>query len=109
MRPCEAGRLEEMMERLTDLTPEEIKALIQLPNDPLTLEELRKMDGEPVWIHSFSAVQRKTKIACWAIVETIGHANATFLRAGVNCRTTKWFANYGQTWLAYRRKPEENT
>lgn len=46
-------------------------------------------------------------IACWAIVETIGHANATFLKAGVNCRTTKWFANYGQTWLSYHRKPEE--
>ncbi len=33
----------------TGLTPEEIMGLIA-PNDPLTLDELREMDGEPVWI-----------------------------------------------------------
>lgn len=32
----------------TGLTPEEIMALTA-PNDPLTLEELREMDGDPVW------------------------------------------------------------
>lgn len=30
----------------TGLEPEEVKALVQIPNDPLTLEELREMDGE---------------------------------------------------------------
>lgn len=79
-----------------------------LPNDPLTLEELRGMGGEPVWIHSFSSIQKKTRVSGWAIVETVGSANATFVRAGVNCRTAKWFANYGSTWLAYRRKPKED-
>lgn len=79
------------------------------PNDPLTLEELREMDGEPVWLHTFSAVQKKTQISCWAILECSSNANAVFLRAGVNSRLTKWFCNYGQRWLAYRRKPEEGT
>lgn len=77
------------------------------PNAPLTLDELRKMGGEPVWLHTFSSAQKKTNVAQWAIVETVGNANATFLRAGINSRLTKWFANYGNTWLAYLRKPEE--
>lgn len=34
----------------TGLTPEEIMALIAPPDAPLTMEELREMDGEPVWI-----------------------------------------------------------
>lgn len=85
------------------------KTIAPPPNDPLTLEELRKMGGEPVWIHSFSSIQKKPRISGWAIVETVGSANATFVRAGVNCRTTKWFTNYGSTWLAYRRRPEEGT
>ena len=34
----------------TGLEPEEIMALIAPPNAPLTLEELREMDGEPVWV-----------------------------------------------------------
>ncbi|MCX4373471.1 MAG: hypothetical protein OSJ58_16955 [Dysosmobacter sp.] len=33
----------------TGLEPEEITPLIPPPNDPLTLEELREMNGEPVW------------------------------------------------------------
>lgn len=100
MRPCEAGRLEEMMERLTDLTPEEIKALIQLPNDPLTLEELRKMDGEPVFI---IPTRGSGGFCTWMLVDTKYDL----------CREVHGemavFENCGKTWLAYRRKPEENT
>ena len=77
--------------------------------EPLTLDELREMDGEPVWVHTFSAIKKKTNVAQWAILETVGSANATFLRAGVNSRLTKWFCNYGNTWLAYRQKPEEES
>ena len=44
--------LDKVIDRLaayedTGLTPEEIVALIQPPNDLLTLEELREMGGEP--------------------------------------------------------------
>lgn len=76
-------------------------------NVPLTLEELRQMDGEPVWLHTFSAVQKKTQIFQWAILECCSDASAVFLRAGINSRLTKWFCNYGARWLAYRRKPED--
>lgn len=75
--------------------------------EPLTIAELRQMDGEPVYLHTFSSVQRKTNIAQWAIIEAAGDANAVFLRAGCNSRLTKWFCNYGKTWNAYRHKPKE--
>ncbi len=105
--PCEkliAGFLEEPS---ADVIPAHRKE--KAHNDPLTLDELRKMEGQPVWMHTFSAVQKKTNVAQWAILETVGSANATFLRAGVNSRPTKWFCNYGERWLAYRQKPEEGT
>ncbi len=50
----------------TGLTPEEIKALIPPPNDPLTLEELREMDGEQVWIDQ---PDRMEDPSGWARVE----------------------------------------
>ncbi len=78
-------------------------------NEPLTLEELQKMVGNPVWLHTYSPVQRKTNIACWAIVEAASEANVTFVRAGCNSRLIKWFANYSERWLAYRHKPKEET
>ena len=65
------------------------------------------MNGEPVWLHTFSPVKKKIIVAQWVILETVGNENVTFLRAGVNNRLTKWFCNYGERWLAYRRNPED--
>lgn len=76
-------------------------------NEPLTLDELREMKGEPVWLHTFSLVQKKTNIAEWAILEAVSSVGAVFLRTGCNSRLTKWFTNYDKTWLAYRCKPEQ--
>jgi hypothetical protein len=62
----------------------------QFKNAPLTLEELRGMDG-PVWV----CYQQET----WGPQ----HPNADNL----TCSRYKFtFDNYGKTWLAYRRKPE---
>ena len=74
---------------------------------PLTLDELRQMDGEPVWLHTFSSIQKKTNISQWVILESIGNSNAVFLKGGCNSRITKWFCNYGTTWLVYRYKPKD--
>ena len=58
-------------------------------NAPLTMEELRKMDGEPVWCVSLGA--KLSRGDGWYI--------------GVN----NWhMGGYGKTWLAYRQKPEED-
>ncbi len=85
------------------------KAVSVRPNPPLTLDELRQMDGEPVWLHTFSSVQKKTNIAQWAIFEVAGAASAVFVRAGCNARLTKLFSDYGKTWLAYSHKPKEGS
>ena len=67
-------------------------------NQPLTLDELREMDGEPVWVQSPGIPE----YGRWAIVEGVGE-NCLFLHDDFTCH------EYGKTWLAYRQKPEEGT
>lgn len=91
----------------TGLEPEEIAALSQaekdgrlvvLPsNDPLTLEELREMDGEPVWIVPYGKFENPG----YALI----NAKEEFL-----CTSYPhfWsFEAYGKNFIAYRRKPEK--
>ena len=73
------------------------------PNELLTIEQLREMDGEPVWIVDVGP--HKWYGPCWAIVE----------RDNCLVRTAKswnpvFFKRYGERWLAYRRplEGEEN-
>lgn len=65
--------------------------------EPLTLDELRQMDGEPVWVQSPGVPE----YGRWAIVEGVGE-NCLFLHDDFTCH------DYGKTWLAYRKKPEED-
>ena len=71
--------------------------------EPLTLEELRQMDGEPVWIKLFDPDEE-----FWVLrnewVDTRNPDPMILLHM-------RWYshADYGKTWLAYRRKPEEGT
>lgn len=65
------------------------------PNVPLTMEELREMDGEAVWI-SFDENM-------WHVF--IHHKTCDGIVTGEN--NFLWFESYGKTWLAYRHKPEE--
>ena len=67
-------------------------------NKSLTLDELRQMDGEPVWVQSPGVPE----YGRWAIVEGVGE-NCLFLHDDFTCH------DYGKTWLAYRQKPEEGT
>ena len=76
----------------------EVEAEPLQPNDPLTLEELREMDGEPVWIES----------------PCIPNGGRYIILSDLGITFEKWTSqkmfhceNYGNTWLAYRRKPEE--
>ena len=59
-------------------------------NEPLTLEELRKIDGEPVWLVNQNGGR-------WVIM------------SGAYLWDSRKNADYGKTWLAYRQKPEEGT
>lgn len=75
---------------------------VAIPEIPLTLEELREMDGEPVW-----CVSMINNTAEWAILHIVETPKMWFVAtAGAACgygdRDT-----YGKTWLAYRHKPKE--
>ncbi len=74
------------------------QALNESPNEPLTLDELRQLDGEPVWIERIggrtpydsgvAVVSRKNNLC-----RTVDGCNA-------------FFELYGTAWLAYRRKED---
>ena len=95
---CTDGAYSTMGGMLFDTAEEAINALSP-PNEPLTLEQLREMDGEPVWIVDVGP--HKWYGPGWAIVDrdnclvrTVKNWNAVF------------FESYGERWLAYRRPPE---
>lgn len=67
-------------------------------NAPLTLDELREMDGQPVYIHSdiFPDDCR------WRVAQRIDVLRVYFTDGGSLSLT-----DYDKSWLAYRRKTEE--
>lgn len=75
------------------------------PSDPLTIEELREMDGEPVWIvHTDYTPFGKEY---WGIVRDgfSGLPNCFVATRDENIQLL--YSEYGKTWLAYRRKPKK--
>ena len=65
----------------------------------LTLDELRRMEGQPVYIVENTEY--------WAIVNSFDQAGVYLLSYG-NPDDYGYFGFYGKTWLAYRQKPEED-
>ncbi|MCI6325762.1 MAG: hypothetical protein MR790_03935 [Clostridiales bacterium] len=73
--------------------------------EPLTLDELRKMDGEPVWCEIYI----KGQPSFYGIVH--GETVTGFISGDdkpANLAITNVGA-YGLAWLAYRQKPEDGT
>jgi len=69
-------------------------------NKPLTLEQLRKMDGKPVWFRDNTFGSR------WALVYSISRATISLLtKSGI--AIDEIIADYGKTWLAYAGEPNE--
>ena len=95
---CTDGAYSTMGGMLFDTAEDAISALSP-PNEPLTLEQLREMDGEPVWIvdiggrnwygPGYAIVDRENNL-----VRTVKNWNPVF------------FEKYGERWLAYCRPPE---
>ena len=76
------------------------------PNEPLTIEQLREMDGEPVWCKWLLPEDRAIEQGKWFIVISGGKAGLEIKRpAEYGCHFCK-IDDYGKTWLAYRRPPE---
>ena len=67
-------------------------------NKPLTLEQLRQMDGEPVWIDG-------KDYGGWTIFKA--SANKQVARCPDNVNLSYYMDDYGKTWLAYARKLEQ--
>lgn len=69
------------------------------PNPPLTLEQLKEMDGQPVWVEFFSKTSKTGKWQGWAIADT------SFDGMSFSEHYLK-FKYYGRSWKAYRYKKE---
>lgn len=77
---------------------------LSLSNEPLTLEQLREMNEEPVWCQYIGDT---TFASWWMIVDCEMN----------KCSSGEWelpFEDepddaYGRTWLAYRHPPEGET
>lgn len=80
---------------------EEVTAA-QQPNDPLTLEELREMDGEPVWIERGLHSQ-----AGWVLVHVWSKAKNAICLIYRNGNTEVPGCVLADGGKIYRRKPEE--
>ena len=95
MAPIPFGRFHDIMEA------ERAGRLVLLPesNTPLTLEELRQMDGEPVWVE----FPKCPEASGWMLVDVNRHCIYNGLLGDCN------FENCGKTWLACRHKTEEGT
>lgn len=100
--PCEnliAGFLEEPT---ADVVPAHRKE--NAHSVPLTLDELREMDGEPVWCEIYI----KGQSSFYGIVHG---ENVTGFIPGDDNPSNLAITNvgaYGLAWLAYRQKPEED-
>ena len=77
--------------------------------EPLTLDELRKMDGEPVWV-SVSNNWRESEVSeGWCIVRFHSEDDRVRVYVYDTRHGARFFAqqDYGESWIAYRQKPEE--
>lgn len=72
------------------------------PNEPLTLEQLREMEGQPVWVKCLKPNKYINPPVRWRILEK--SIMGTFgVWDGESCLSER---DYGTDWLAYRRPPE---
>ena len=74
-----------------------------LENKPLTLDELKQMDGEPIWVVTLEGTDEPR----WEIVVFAGKRGIDLICVlnGVETRDYADFDLYNYTWLAYRNKP----
>ena len=79
------SELQDILEEMPTLTP---------PNEPLTLEQLREMDGEPAYIPETN---------CWVLVTKNPFVPLFTWPDGEQCSAYDW---YEQVGLVYRRPPE---
>ena len=72
------------------------------PNEPLTLDELREMDGEPVWCKWLLPEDKAIEQGKWFIVISGDKAGLEIKRPAEYGYHFCKIDDYGKTWLAYR-------
>lgn len=82
------------------------EAALTPPNEPLTCEELREMDGEPVWCKWLLPEDKAIEQGKWFIVISGDKAGLEIKRPAEYGYHFCKIDDYGKTWLAYRRPPE---
>lgn len=72
------------------------------PNEPLTIEQLREMDGQPVYV---VPENEHSELGGWCVIDIFDSDEySAALVPGVDYWS--WhFTSYGDQWLAYRRPP----
>ncbi len=93
---------------LTDI----VNTRYEPPNEPLTLDELKQMEGEPVWVKPINlhewicdAIDGKPD---WGMVRK-SWVNVWRKEKADLVRSSFDFEDYTKTWLAYRAKPKKGT
>jgi hypothetical protein len=81
---------------------EKVNRRTQQPNKPLTIDELRKMKGQPVWIVLLNIAKQSR----YEIVTEV-HEDGIWMVCADDDNDYAAFGLYGKTWLAYAHKPEE--
>jgi len=98
----EAGYGDELISDALELSISALRDRIECQNpQPLTIEQLREMAGEPVYVQhaSGSGFWR----ICFGVDDGQKNGKIKVCFQGVPSSMT-W--DYGKTWLAYRAKPE---
>ena len=68
-------------------------------NEPLTLEQLREMDGEPVYI---------PEIECWALVKREQTTLLFTFSDGKQCPASEWYEQVGPVYRSSLNEPQAN-
>lgn len=92
-------------------TQQELESKLRVfeSNEPLTMDELRKMDGEPVWV-SVSNNWRESGVSeGWCLVRFRSEDDRVRVYIYDTRHGARFFTqqDYGISWFAYRRKPEK--
>ena len=102
MEACDLGALSlpDQIDALMDAGKAVLQEVSTLtpPNEPLTIEQLREMDGEPVWVEFEDGSG-----GLWGIVHITIFAQIVFAN-GLHCTIGERY--YGKSYKVYRRPPE---
>jgi len=77
-------------------------AALSPPNEPLTLEQLREMKGQPVWTVT-TGIKGSGR---WELVCNVDYEDVLEMESCVDGFYYIEVNTYGSTWNAYRRPPE---